>query len=45
MWVMVSYYFGSKERLLESLIVYRTSDLKLQLDKLLQEEIEPLENK
>jgi hypothetical protein len=29
--------------LLESLIVYRTSDLKLQLDKLLQEEIEPLE--
>ncbi len=40
---MVSYYFGSKERLLESLIVYRTSDLKLQLDKLLQEELEPLE--
>jgi AcrR family transcriptional regulator len=26
---MVSYYFGSKERLLESLIVYRTSDLKI----------------
>ena len=25
---MVSYYFGSKERLLESLIVNRTSDLK-----------------
>ena len=33
---MVSYYFGSKERLLESLIVYRTSDLKNQLDSLLQ---------
>jgi AcrR family transcriptional regulator len=40
---MVSYYFGSKERLLESLIFYRTSDLKLQLDKLLQEDLEPLE--
>ncbi|MFV8342703.1 TetR family transcriptional regulator [Flavobacterium sp. XS2P39] len=36
---MVSYYFGSKERLLESLIVYRTSDLKYQLDNLLQEDL------
>ena len=36
---MVSYYFGSKERLLESLIVYRTSDLKNQLDSLLQEDL------
>ncbi len=40
---MVSYYFGSKERLLESLIVYRTSDLKNQLDNLLQEDLEPIE--
>ena len=40
---MVSYYFGSKERLLESLIVYRTSDLKNQLDSLLQEDLEPME--
>ena len=40
---MVSYYFGSKERLLESLIVYRTSDLKNQLDSLLQEDLEPIE--
>lgn len=40
---MVSYYFGSKERLLESLIVYRTSDLKYQLDNLLQEDLEPIE--
>lgn len=40
---MVSYYFGSKERLLESLIIYRTSDLKFQLDHLLQEELEPVE--
>ena len=31
---MVSYYFGSKERLLESLIFYRTSDLKNQLDNI-----------
>lgn len=40
---MVSYYFGSKERLLESLIVYRTSDLKMQLDHLIQEDLEPIE--
>lgn len=40
---MVSYYFGSKERLLESLIVYRTSDLKNQLENLLQEDLEPVE--
>lgn len=40
---MVSYYFGSKERLLESLIFYRTSDLKNQLENLLHEDIEPIE--
>lgn len=40
---MISYYFGSKERLLESLIMYRTSDLKNQLDNLLQEDLEPLD--
>ncbi|OXA77704.1 transcriptional regulator, TetR family [Flavobacterium aquidurense] len=40
---MVSYYFGSKERLLEALILYKTSDLKLQLENLLQENLEPLE--
>ena len=40
---MVSYYFGSKERLLESLILYRTSDLKLQLDNLILEDLEPIE--
>jgi AcrR family transcriptional regulator len=40
---MVSYYFGSKERLLESLIVYRTSDLKKQLENLLLEDLEPIE--
>ncbi|SHM39569.1 TetR/AcrR family transcriptional regulator [Flavobacterium xinjiangense] len=40
---MVSYYFGSKEKLLESLILYRTSDLKLQLDNLIIEDLEPIE--
>jgi AcrR family transcriptional regulator len=40
---MVSYYFGSKERMLESLIYFRTSDLKMQLENLLREEIDPLE--
>ncbi|MBG6111048.1 AcrR family transcriptional regulator [Flavobacterium sp. CG_9.10] len=40
---MVSYYFGSKERLLEALIIYRTSDLKSQLDNLVKENLEPLE--
>ena len=40
---MISYYFGSKERLLESLLFYRTSDLKNQLDHLIQEELEPID--
>lgn len=40
---MVSYYFGSKERLLEALILYKTSDLKLQLENLWQENLEPLD--
>ncbi|WP_133508892.1 TetR/AcrR family transcriptional regulator [Flavobacterium chryseum] len=40
---MVSYYFGSKEMLLEALILYKTSDLKLQLENLLQENLEPIE--
>ncbi|MFE3870422.1 TetR/AcrR family transcriptional regulator [Flavobacterium sp. ZS1P70] len=40
---MVSYYFGSKEKLLESLILYRTSDLKIQLDNLIIEDLEPIE--
>ena len=40
---MVSYYFGSKEKMLESLIYFRTSDLKMQLENLYHEDIEPLE--
>lgn len=40
---MISYYFGSKERLLESLLLYSTSDLKSQLDHLIHEELAPLD--
>lgn len=40
---MVSYYFGSKERLLESLIIYKTSGLKMHLENLLEENLEPVE--
>lgn len=40
---MVSYYFGSKEKLLESLILFRTSDLKLKLENLYDEKVAPLQ--
>lgn len=40
---MISYYFGSKERLLQSLLVYRTTDIKSQLELLVEENIEPIE--
>ena len=40
---MVSYYFGSKEKMLESLIFFRISDLKVQLDNLFREQIDPIE--
>jgi AcrR family transcriptional regulator len=40
---MVSYYFGSKERLLESLISYRTKDLKFQIENLSTEDLEPID--
>lgn len=39
---MVSYYFGSKERLLEKLILYRTSDLKLKLENVLKTDASPI---
>ena len=39
---MVSYYFGSKERMLESLIILKTSGLKTQLESLLEENLEPV---
>jgi AcrR family transcriptional regulator len=40
---MISYYFGSKEQLLESLIIYRATDIKLQLDILILEDLNPIE--
>ncbi|HEX8270611.1 MAG TPA: TetR family transcriptional regulator [Flavobacterium sp.] len=40
---MVSYYFGSKQKMLESLMLFRTADLKLQLESLHLEPISPLE--
>lgn len=40
---MVSYYFGSKEKLLESLILFKTTGLKEQLFHLIDENLEPFE--
>lgn len=40
---MVSYYFGSKEKLLESLILHKTSGLKELLVNLIEEELESVE--
>lgn len=40
---MVSYYFGSKEKMLESLIYFRASGLKLELENLYNESITPQE--
>lgn len=39
---MISYYFGSKDLLLESLIKYKTIGLKEQLTNLMVENLEPL---
>lgn len=40
---MVSYYFGSKELLLESIILFRISGIKLELDNLLLQDLNPIE--
>lgn len=40
---MISYYFGSKEKLLESLIIYRTSGLGLELENILNDSLHPLQ--
>ena len=39
---MISYYFGSKEKLLESLVVFRTTSLQLDLENLFTEKISPI---
>lgn len=40
---MISYYFGSKEKLLEALIVYRTSAMRLQLENIYRDDLTPFE--
>lgn len=40
---MISYYFGSKEKLLEAMVLYRIEALTLQLENLYQEDISPVE--
>ena len=40
---MVSYYFGSKEKLLEALVLFKTSGLKEQLVNLIDENLEPFD--
>ncbi|MXN90127.1 TetR family transcriptional regulator [Flavobacterium sp. Sd200] len=40
---MISYYFGSKEKLLETLIIYRTSGMKMQLETIFKEDLSPFE--
>ncbi len=38
---MISYYFGSKEKMLEALILSRITDMRLQLESLYNENIPP----
>jgi AcrR family transcriptional regulator len=38
---MISYYFGSKEKLLEALIIYRTSGMRMQLQNIFNEDLSP----
>lgn len=40
---MVSYYFGSKEKMLESLILHRIEGIKMQVENLYRESIAPVE--
>lgn len=40
---MISYYFGSKERLLETLLIYRSADFKMKLESVLSEDISTLD--
>ena len=40
---MISYYFGSKEKLLAALLYYRTSDFKIQIESVLSEKMNFLE--
>jgi AcrR family transcriptional regulator len=41
---MISYYFGSKEKLMESLFTYRNDNIRLQLDEMVSnKELQPLD--
>ena len=40
---MISYYFGSKEKLLERLIFFRSQDLRIKLKNLFEEAIDPIQ--
>lgn len=40
---MVSYYFGSKEKLLEAIMLFGTKDLKVKLENLLEQQLSPIE--
>lgn len=40
---MVSYYFGSKDKMLEALVLFRTDDLAIQIENLSKELLSPLE--
>jgi AcrR family transcriptional regulator len=40
---MISYYFGSKEKLLEALIIHRTHSMKMQLENISREDLSPVE--
>ncbi|SDS25865.1 DNA-binding transcriptional regulator, AcrR family [Gillisia sp. Hel1_33_143] len=40
---MISYYFGSKERLLEAMLIYRSADFRMELDTVLSIENSTLE--
>ena len=39
---MISYYFGSKEKLLESIVLHRIGNMGLRLENLLNEDISPI---
>lgn len=39
---MISYYFGSKEKLLEGIIVYRGTNLKLQMENISNQNVTPI---
>ena len=40
---MVSYYFGSKDKMLEALVLFRADDLALQIENLSKEHLSPLD--